>query len=147
MGNAGRTWLGLGLLALSAVLLGGCSRQRTLAPPTPQPVKGRITWRGEPVRYAMVNFDPVDGHGAEADACTEADGTFELRSFANDGKKDGAVPAKYRVVLGFYDPNRFVAKRPLPRGAEPTPIPSDDWDTGVIVEVKDGDNDLNIVIP
>jgi hypothetical protein len=138
-----RTWL----LALALVVACGCTRQRQLPVPTPKPIRGKITWKGEPVRYAIVNFDPVDGHGAEADGCTGEDGTFELRSFANDGSKDGVLmPARYKVVLEVYDPNRLVAIRPLPPGAMPTPLPGYEWETGE-VEVQEGDTEINIVIP
>jgi hypothetical protein len=99
------------------------------------------------VRYAIVNFAPVDGHGAEADGCTDGDGVFELRSFANDGRMDGVIPAKYHLVLEEYDLNRAVARRPLPREAVPTLIPGGEWDTGVLVEINEGDTDQEIVIP
>jgi hypothetical protein len=129
---------------VGALLLAGCSRTLTL--PKPYPTKGRVTWRGEPVRYAIVNLEPLDGRGAEADGMTGEDGTFELRSFANDGKMDGVAPGKYRVVLEEYDVVRFVCKK-LPPGARPTPIPGGDLDSGVIVQVEEGDTDLPIAIP
>ena len=148
MSKGARSWLGLGLLALAVVTLAGCQRQRTLATPVPTAFKGKITWRGEPVRFAIVNFEPVNGHGAEADGCTGEDGTFEMRSFANDGSMDGVVPAQYRLVLEPYDIVRMVAKRPLPPGVVPTALPGGgEWDTEVIVDVKEGDNDVDIVIP
>jgi hypothetical protein len=75
---------------------------------------------------------------------TDNDGSFELRTFANDGRKDGAVPGRYRVTLENYDPILVVARR-LPKGVMPTPIPQEE--TGVIVEIREGTNDLTIAVP
>jgi hypothetical protein len=132
------------LVVLGVLPLSGCVGPRTLPLSKTYPVNGRVLKQGEPVRYAMLHLDPLDGGGAEADAMTGEDGTFELRTFANDGRNDGGVPGHYRVTLANYDPNSAVARR-LPKGARPTPISQED--TGVTVQIREGDNDLTIVVP
>jgi hypothetical protein len=98
------------------------------------------------VRYAIVDLDPLDGHGAEADAMTGEDGTFELRSFANDGTKDGVVPGKYRVTVEEYDPARAV-RVPVPPGSRPTPIPGGEMTWDGTLDVAEGDADITIDLP
>jgi hypothetical protein len=145
MSRARRAWFCLGVVALAALLPAGC--RRTLTLPTPHPIKGRLTWHGEPLRYVIVNLEPADGRGAEADGMTGEDGTFELRSFANDGKMDGVVPDKYRVSLENYDPVRMVTKRLPPPQTRPSALPAEEWDPHVTIEVQEEDNDLDIAIP
>jgi hypothetical protein len=145
MSRARRAWFRLGLVALAALLPVGCTRTLTL--PKPHPVKGRLTWHGEPLRYVIVNLDPADGRGAEADGMTGEDGTFELRSVANDGKMDGVVAGKYRVTLEQYDAVRMVTRRLPPPQVPPSALPGVEWDPHVTVEVEEEDEDLDIAIP
>jgi len=148
MGHTPRAWIVAGVVALCVLPLAGCQRTRELPLPKPHPLKVRVTWQGQPVRFVIVNLGPVlPGPGAEADGCTGDDGTFEPRSFANDGSKDGLVPGKYEVTLEEYDPVRLVAIRPLPPEARPTRLPSLEWNTGVTVEFRQGDTELNVDIP
>src|SRR6516164_4220038 len=78
------------------MLLVGCGKKE-LPQQQVYPAKGKITWGGEPVRFAMVAFQPVDSTvGVNAFARTEADGSFVLWTYAND-EPDGAVPGEYKV--------------------------------------------------
>jgi hypothetical protein len=97
------------------------------------------------VRFVIVNLQPITGQGAEADAMTDENGVFELRSFANDGSKDGAVPGRYRVELENYDVVRAV-RHVIPAGMQPTVLP-DDLEYPTIIEIQPGDNEVVIVIP
>ncbi len=143
------SWLGTGLVLLGLSLpLAGCARQREMPVPDRHRVKVRVTRGGQPVRYVLVNLDPVDPKkGGEADGCTDENGTFEPRTLSNDGTRDGLVHAQYRVVLEEYDPVRFVAIRPLPPGAQPTRLPAREWDTGVVVDFGPNDAELKIEVP
>jgi hypothetical protein len=141
-------WISTGLVVLGLLPLAGCQRQRPLTVADRRPLKVHVTRGGQPLRYVIVNLDPVDPRkGGEADGCTDADGTFEPRTLANDGTKDGLIPAQYKVVLEEYDPVRFVAIRPLPPGARPAQLPTPEWDTGVVVEFGPGDTELRIELP
>jgi hypothetical protein len=145
MNGVGRVWLAVALLALLVLVAPGCAR-RHLTLPNAYPTRGRLTWHGEPVRYAIVDLDPLDTRGAEADAMTDEDGTFELRSFANDGTRDGVVPGKYRVTLEEYDPTRAV-RVPVQPGSRPTPIPGGEWTWDGTLEVAEGEAEITIDLP
>jgi hypothetical protein len=141
-------WISTGLVVLGLLSLAGCQRQRPLAVSERHPLRVRVTRGGQPVRFVIVNLDPVDPKiGGEADGCTDENGTFEPRTLANDGSRDGLIPARYKVVLEEYDPVRLVAIRPLPPGARPTSLPSPEWDTGVVVEFGPGEAELKIDLP
>ena len=124
------------------MLLVGCGKKE-LPQQQVYPAKGKITWGGEPVRFAMVAFQPVDSTvGVNAFARTEADGSFVLWTYAND-EPDGAVPGEYKVTLSNYDP---VEGGALPPGGEPTTLPAG-FNPEITVEIRSGDNDLQIDIP
>jgi hypothetical protein len=57
------------------------------------PVKGKVTYKGQPVTAGNVMFEPID-IGKEAFGKIQPDGTFTLTSF-KDG--DGAVKGVHRV--------------------------------------------------
>src|SRR5262249_39446688 len=146
MFRAGHRWLPLGVLTLAPLLLAGCGRTKTTPPrPGPRPVSIRVTWKGEPLRYTIVNLTQVVANeGAEADGCTDDNGVFVPRSFANDGSRDGLVPGKYRLSFEHYDPARLVAFRPLPPDAMGTVLPALEWDPGVEVEYRAGEAELKV---
>jgi hypothetical protein len=64
------------------------------------PVKGKVTYKGEPVAEAQVTFHPAStGGGSEipgAFALTDAQGNFVLRTF---GDADGAAPGEFVVLV------------------------------------------------
>jgi hypothetical protein len=132
-----------GLVLSVALAVAGCG-PRDLPKQETYPVRGKVMWHGEPVRFAIINLEPVDGSGgAHAEGTTAEDGTFALRTLANEGEPDGAVPGQYKVVLEPHDPVRAGA---LPKGAVATKIPGE-MQTGVTVEVKAQENDLSIEVP
>ncbi len=149
MGRADQRWLRVGLFALCPLLVAGCARTKPLsARPVPHPVSIRVTWKGEPLRYTIVNLSQVvASRGAEADGCTDENGVFVPRSFANDGSRDGLVPGTYRLTFEEYDPVRLVALRPLPPNAMGTRLPTTEWDPGVEMEYREGDAELKVDIP
>jgi hypothetical protein len=99
---------------------------------------------GEPARFVHITLQPTDAKvGAEAEGFTGEDGSFALRTFSNDGTPDGVIPGEYRVILEAYDPVRAGA---IPDGAIPTPI-AGEFDTGLVVEILAGENDLAVDVP
>ncbi len=62
-------------------------------------VSGTVTHNGQAVESATVLFAPV-GDGPGATGLTDADGTFQLRTF---DPGDGAVPGQYKVAIFKYD--------------------------------------------
>jgi hypothetical protein len=135
-------WVRFGVFLSAVLAFTGCG-PRELPKPETYPVRGKVLWHGEPVRFAIITLEPVAGQGAPAEGTTAEDGTFALRTLANDGEPDGAVPGEYQVKLEPHDP---VRAGPLPKGAKATKVPGE-FQTGVKVEVKAAENDLNIEIP
>ncbi len=82
-------WRGLAVAALLLTFT-GCGSNN---PPT-YPVRGTVTYRGQPVAVAQVMFNPDAGRSASA--VTENDGTFTLTTFATG---DGALVGVHRVTI------------------------------------------------
>jgi hypothetical protein len=59
------------------------------------PVEGVVTLDGKAVEGATVSFVPDDAKGKEANGLTDSSGHFTLKT----GKKDGAQPGTYKVVV------------------------------------------------
>jgi hypothetical protein len=62
------------------------------------PVKGKVTYRGQPVKYATVQFvpdGPSGGTGPSPTGRTDDGGTFTLTTQG----RDGAPPGLYRVLV------------------------------------------------
>lgn len=82
----------------------GCSKKRPGELPV-YPVKGRVTYRGEPMPHAVVTFYPVGQPFARAlkpRATADEHGYYELTTYA---LKDGAPDGEYGVVL-YVPPTR-----------------------------------------
>jgi hypothetical protein len=91
--------------------------------------------KGEPLKYVVVNLEPLDPSAAVAQGVADERGSFVLRTFRAD---DGAMPGKYKVWL---QPSPTVAIK------KTAPIPPkyrsvEESDVTVVIET--GDNDLNI---
>jgi hypothetical protein len=97
--------------------------------------------KGEAAAFVIVHLEPADaGQGVSAEAMTQQDGTFELRTYSNQ-EADGAAPGKYHVILEEYDPVRAVGIQ-IPPGSKPTKLPFPEWNTGQMVDIESQDNDL-----
>lgn len=128
-----RPWIPLGLALGAATALAGCWHG-DLTPPDKYPTRGKVVWHGQPVRFAIVDFSPTEpGKGALGYTTTGAEGTFETE----------ALPGEYEVVLEPWDIARCGG---LPAGAQPTKLPGT-VQTGVVVEIKAQDNDLDVQVP
>jgi hypothetical protein len=76
-------------IVLLACLSSGCGSGR----PATVPVKGTVTYQGEPVEGAAVVFF---GAGRQATAETDAEGVFSLMTFEPN---DGAIPGEYTITI------------------------------------------------
>ena len=95
MSTLGRGAL-LGLLALSAFPMAcGSGNARVY------PVRGEVFVHGKPAEGAAVHLHPRDKEKCRpAFATVEADGTFQMTTFA---KNDGAIPGDYVVTVVWRD--------------------------------------------
>jgi hypothetical protein len=96
VGNIRARATALGVLVLCA--LAGCAEKRPGEVPV-YPVKGRVTFKGEPMPHAVVTFFPVGQPFAQAlksRATADADGYYELTTYE---LKDGAPEGEYGVTL------------------------------------------------
>jgi hypothetical protein len=62
--------------------------------PPVAPVKGTVTWKGQPVAGASVMFMP--GAGRPATGTTDAEGHYRLSAF---GETNGAMLGQYKVTI------------------------------------------------
>jgi len=84
-------------ITLAALLLGACSGcgGGSGSRPNLVPVKGKVTYKGQPLTKGIVRFEP-DGYGRMATGELQADGTYVLTTFE---KGDGAVIGHHRVFI------------------------------------------------
>jgi hypothetical protein len=82
------------VLVLAAAALGGCG-QAAGTPLSTVPVKGKVTYKAQPLTQGTIRFEP-DGRGREASGQIQPDGTYILGTH-KDG--DGAPPGSYRVAI------------------------------------------------
>jgi hypothetical protein len=85
-------------LALGA--FGGCG-PASGSRPSLIPVKGTVTYKGQPVTKGVVKFEP-DGYGRGASGQLQSDGTFVLGTYQ---KGDGVVAGDHRVAITGLDKN------------------------------------------
>ncbi len=137
------------LILLSACLAaGGCGGKTNIKPEgsTVQVAQtiGTVTFKGEPLANAIVNFYP-QGEGAPGSGTTEENGRFAISTFSS---KDGAT-------LGFHAVTVMVAPEgPMVPGFEEeylknSPLPKQYADAGktpLLVEVKESGNNFELKI-
>ena len=89
-------------LALAAILVGACwgCGSGSVVPPTLIPVKGKVTYKGQPVTKGIVRFEPDGGFGRMATGELKSDGTFELSTLKPG---DGVVAGEHRVTVSEFD--------------------------------------------
>jgi hypothetical protein len=87
---------------LALVLLGACTGCGTGGAGTLPgliPVKGKVTFKGEPLTTGTVRFEP-DDYGRPASGKLQSDGTFVLSTFKEG---DGVVAGHHRVSVTDLD--------------------------------------------
>jgi hypothetical protein len=87
------TWLLAVSLATYACAMAGCGNDR---PPT-VPVQGCVQYRGKPLKFGAVIFQPE--MGSPATGVIQSDGSFRL---STEGR-DGAIVGKHKVAISCYD--------------------------------------------
>jgi hypothetical protein len=65
------------------------------APVSVIPVKGKVTYKGQPVTKGVIMFEP-DGYGRKASGQIQSDGTFVLTT---DNEGDGVVAGHHQVSI------------------------------------------------
>ncbi len=139
LGHCGcKHWLGKSLLA-SLFLSGfacwsGCGSS---GPPL-APVRGKITFNGQPLPGATIQFQP-EGSGSPSKAITDKNGQYQL---LYPGQRVGAMIGKHRVIIETYrdistaeESGKFIPEKLAP-----------EWhaQSNIIVEVTpEGLTDLN----
>jgi hypothetical protein len=86
------------LAIVVAMLLGccvGCGANGSGTLPQLIPVKGKVTFKGQPVSMGSIRFEP-DDYGRPATGKLQSDGTYVLTTL-KDG--DGVVPGHHRVSI------------------------------------------------
>jgi hypothetical protein len=71
----------------------GCGSSEPPTPPT-IPVRGKVTYQGQPVPKGTVTYQPASGRPASGEI--QPDGTYQLSTF---GSKDGAVAGTYKIII------------------------------------------------
>jgi hypothetical protein len=104
-----KNYITLTMLGVFAtVVFAGCG-----GGPKTAPVTGKVTYRGQPLQFGSVMFQPDTGPVAKAKI--ESDGTFTL---STDGKP-GAVLGKHKVRVTCFE-SQSPNPPPTPPGQEPT---------------------------
>ena len=112
---------GLTLVA-GCLLLAGCGSEDGLAR-----VRGRVTFNGEPLEGAIVQFEPVAKEGSPSAGKTDAQGRYELmHTFDTPGALPGGHVVTIRTADAYYDeagreriPAKYNAQTELKRAVEP----------------------------
>jgi hypothetical protein len=105
----------ISLAALSCSLCWGCGPAGSGKLPSLIPVKGKVTYKGQPVTKGTVKFVP-EGYGREARGDLQSDGSFVLTT-TKDG--DGVVAGAHRVSIGITEP-RLAKDRGIKKYANPS---------------------------
>lgn len=99
--------LGLGLgLAAACLTASGCGRSDR---PAVAPVQGKVLYRGKPLEFGAVLFQPPAG--APASGQIQPDGTFRLSTY---GTNDGAAVGTHKVSISCFESQRPDAPPPDP---------------------------------
>ena len=80
-------------------VLAGAAGPSSGSPASLIPVKGKVTYKGQPLATGVVEFEP-DGYGRPGRGQLKSDGTFELTTY-KDG--DGVVAGEHRVSTSQFD--------------------------------------------
>ena len=77
----------------------GCGANGAGTLPQLLPVKGKVTFKGQPLTVGTVRFEP-DDYGRPATGKLQSDGTFVLSTLKD---ADGVVPGHHRVTITNVD--------------------------------------------
>ena len=85
----------LGIAVLGCGLASGCGSASGVTQTELVPVKGQLTYKGQPVTKGTVTFEPED-FGRPASGPIQPDGSFVLTTRRSG---DGVVPGHHRVIV------------------------------------------------
>ena len=139
-------------IAVVCLLLTGCGSGSVSGT---SPVKGKVTYNGQPVEGATISFYSEADGVRPAVAVSGSDGTYELKTLDTTG----AMPGKYVVLVAkteippelmkevSMDEAAANAGKPLPQPKELLPTKYHDAaQTPFKVEVKAGDNTIDLAL-
>ncbi len=75
------------VLLVMVLLVAGCGGADGM-----YPVRGTVSYEGQPLDGGTILFNPVDASLPPARAAIQADGTYELK----------AVPGEYKIIVNWY---------------------------------------------
>jgi hypothetical protein len=104
------------MVLVAVTVLGGCGSSGN---PPVYPVKGKITFEGQPMKGGgAITLFPTGGQvGAQSGGEIKEDGTYELTTYELG---DGSIPGDFRVVI-----TQVTVKEPTPVADGSAPIPAD----------------------
>lgn len=104
-----RIMLAFALIAvlLTIAALPGCGETSSTYTGPMIAVKGKVTYKGQPLIQGTVSFEP-DGSGREGQGEIQPDGSYVMSTYKEG---DGIAPATYRVAI--------IGK---PKGGKPLPV-------------------------
>ena len=83
------------LVSLALASVAGCGGDSASSGVTTAPVKGKVTYKGQPLTVGTISFEP-ENSGREATGEIKSDGSFVLTTYK---KEDGAVLGMNRVQV------------------------------------------------
>jgi hypothetical protein len=107
-----------GLLPGLVALCAGCGGSGLV------PAAGKVTYKGNPIKGAIVIFHPKDAtiHSKRPSAITDADGAFSLTT----GAEEGAPPGEYEVtVVWRKEPDAGTKKKAISTDSTPPDLPDE----------------------
>jgi len=125
------------LLALSTMT--GCGEQIEKKPTAP--VKGIVTYKGEPLKTGEIVFFPDTGEQI-AHGKIQPDGTFQLTTYEEG---DGAFPGNHKVTIISERDMEGVSAEDPEASMQPSFIPTKynlQKTSGLTAVVKEGDNEI-----
>lgn len=144
-GTSGRTARkrdGTRWAVLLAVALGCANEPRG---PDTVVVTGKVTRAGAPVAEAIVNFQPVQPHGSEAQAYTDAAGAFDVSVYLpNREMKRGMVPGQYLVSVRKLETPSGESTLQAPRNVLPEKYASPTTSGLEVTVAPGGPNDFTL---
>ena len=139
-------------IAVVCLFLAGCGSGSVSGT---SPVKGKVTYNGQPVEGATISFYSEAEGVRPAVAISGSDGTYELKTLDTTG----AMPGKYVVLVAkteippelmkevSMDEAAANAGKPLPQPKELLPAKYlDAAQTPFKFEVKPGDNTIDLAL-
>ena len=111
-------WCAPGLLIAALALMSGCGSNSGLSLGR---VQGKVTYKGEPIKFGTVSFVPDSSKATEGPIAMgniKDDGSFVL-STSDAG--DGAVVGHHKISVVGLDPSPVQGEKPAP-SAEESPL-------------------------